>query len=112
MPGAYSQDAFVKVTGKGRGTTSSFSFGHDKRINMDRIKPKDLGPGSYESKSFIQEGPAFSARIRSSDMYKTKLNVPGPGAYSLGTTKTNISFSIGSRFKDAKKTTNVPGPGN
>jgi len=25
---------------------------------------------------------------------------------------TNISKSIGARFKDAKRTTNVPGPGN
>jgi len=63
-PGAYSQDQYVKVTGKGTATTPSFSFSHNKRISMDKLKPKDLGPGSYESKSFIADGPAFSARIR------------------------------------------------
>lgn len=73
-PGAYAPDDKVKSQ---LGRTQQWGFGTSPREG--RIAGGSPGPGSYDQKSSIKEGPQFSMKARNEQL--PKATSPGPGEY-------------------------------
>ena len=70
--------------------------------------PEDLpGPGNYDYKSKIQEGPAYSLYPKRDTKYNDN---PGPGQYEHSDVK-GKGVKIGEKLKD-RAPEDLPGPGN
>jgi len=87
-PGTYGDNFNKKDSNSG---TSKYSFPKDSRNKLDNSKA-NIGPGAYESKSFIGEAPAYSTKNRYSNRKDPNSFNPGPGAYEM-----NSFVSSGSR---------------
>ncbi|CAG9330278.1 unnamed protein product [Blepharisma stoltei] len=100
-PGAYN----IPSSPKGRKAV----FGSARRITVE-ITNKNPGPGNYEQKSKIQEGPQYS--ISGRKVQETKES-PGPGNYDAKDTvlEKSPSYKFGTDKRNVEFDKNKPSPG-
>lgn len=95
--------------------TSKFGTSSRKTFQNETLAP---GPGTYENKLNIGQGPHYSISGRMAKSGSAQ-NLPGPGQYELNTYEKVVpkspQFSMGSsKRNDAsplKSMMNIPGPG-
>ena len=98
---------------------NSIFFRLSKATRENKIRSDVPGPGNYDIKSKIGEGPAFkiresnnSASAHESKIIPSTAHHPDPGSYdpNFSVKFTNFAYSIGQKTKDINYN-NVPGPG-
>jgi len=85
----------------------------------DSFSPKGSpGPGTYEPKSYLGEGPKVSIKQRVNNNVAKSLTIPGPGAYepkleAVARKYPDIGIGYGKRDDaiSSNSGANIPGPG-
>ena len=85
----------------------------------DTLSPKNSpGPGSYEVKSYLGEGPRVAIKQRANNDVAKSLVIPGPGAYepkleAIARKYPDIGIGCGKRDDaiGSNSAANIPGPG-
>ena len=59
----------------------SYGVGTSKRRPLSAQTGANPGPGSYQTRKGVGEGPTYVMGLKGDDPDKFKMKVPGPGAY-------------------------------
>ena len=103
-PGKYNVNKFLKQQPLGK-------FGTSKRPELPNLE--NPGPGAYNLRYKYPNGPSYSIREKTKNIFEENEKSPGPGSYNPRNLNTILrnSFSFGQKYKENRKEI-FPGPGN